>query len=131
MSFFKSRFPKKETQRKQISLPKTNTTTQLTLTVRFFKKKCVSSPKNNKTKHLLFFAGGWIDLFSEAGWSCLRKKFLGQSHPEEVKPLGDFFRRRLAGWLVRSGPSVFGGEDDLVLEMGLYICMLCMLMRMC
>jgi len=29
--------------------------------------------------------GGWIDLFSEAGWSCLRKKFLGQSHPEEVK----------------------------------------------
>jgi len=29
--------------------------------------------------------GGWLDLYTEAGWSCLRKRFPGQVHPEEVK----------------------------------------------
>eukprot|EP00435_Cladocopium_sp_Y103_P075903 s11_g68.t1 len=28
---------------------------------------------------------GWLDLYTEAGWSCLRKRFPGQVHPEEVK----------------------------------------------
>eukprot|EP00439_Symbiodinium_sp_Y106_P013456 s907_g1.t3 len=31
--------------------------------------------------------GGWMDLYTEAGWSCLRKRFLGQVHPEEVRRL--------------------------------------------
>ncbi|CAJ1389518.1 unnamed protein product [Effrenium voratum] len=29
--------------------------------------------------------GGWLDLYTEAGWSCLRRRFLGQTHPEEVR----------------------------------------------
>jgi hypothetical protein len=28
-----------------------------------------------------------LDLYTEAGWSCLRKRFPGQVHPEEVKSL--------------------------------------------